>query len=270
MDWFDIGVNLTNERLPIEPLLNRAREAGVGAMMVTGTSVTESAKALQLCNLFPQNLCCTAGVHPHYASQVAANFIQQLRLLANDKKVKAIGECGLDFNRNLSPKAQQLSVFEQQLELAVETQKPVFLHERDAFSEQLSLLKKYRSSLIGGVVHCFTGNAKQMQAYLELDLFIGITGWVCDVNRGQELQAAVKSLPLDRLLLETDSPYLRPKGLPNNRKVDGGSNEPAYLPYIALQLADIMGVAFESVKTHSLANSHFLFGTIGEGHSNAD
>lgn len=264
MTWFDIGVNLTNERLSIESLLSRAQAAAVGNMMVTGTSVAESVKALQLCYVYPQNLCCTAGVHPHYANQVSDDFIEQLQTLASDTKVRAIGECGLDFNRNFSPKDQQLKVFEQQLELAVQLKKPVFLHERDAFSEQIGLLKRFRKDLVGGVVHCFTGNLAQMQAYLDLDLYIGITAWVCDNNRGQDLQAAVKYLPLERLLLETDSPYLRPKGLANNRKVDGGSNEPAYLPFIAQQLAIIMGVELGSIKSYSIANSRDLFGLIGE------
>ena len=137
------------------------------------------------------------------------------------------------------------------------------MHERDAFSEQIQLLEKYRPDLVGGVVHCFTGNLEQMKAYLALDLYIGITGWVCDDNRGQDLQTAVKSLPLERLMLETDSPYLRPKGLANNRKVDGGSNEPAYLPFIAQQLANIMGVELDLIQTHSAANSRALFGEIG-------
>lgn len=260
MSWIDIGVNLTDKRLAFHDVMQRAASADVNQVIITGTNLFKTHEALELCLTYPQCLYCTAGVHPHYAGDVSAEFIDEIRVLANNDCVKAIGECGLDFNRNFSTKAEQLSVFEQQLELAVQMQKPVFLHERDAFTEQINLLKKYRTRLVGGVAHCFTGNSEQMQAYLDLDLYIGITGWVCDTKRGVELQSAVKSLPLERLLLETDSPYLRPKGLPNNRKIDGGSNEPAYLPFIAEQLAHIMGMNFESIQAHSVANSRALFG----------
>jgi TatD DNase family protein len=265
MPWVDIGVNLTNERMNVDAVLLRAKEAGIVSILVTGTSVSESQKALLLTQQYPQFLFSTAGVHPHYAGDVQADYIDQLKHIASQKNVLAIGECGLDFNRNFSPRQQQLDVFEQQLNLAVSLQKPVFLHERDAFAEQIELLQHYRPSLCGGVVHCFTGNVTQMQAYLELDLYIGVTGWVCDMNRGQALRDAVKLLPLERLLLETDSPYLRPKGLANNRKIDGGSNEPAYIPYIAQQLTDLMGVELGSVEEHSFANSQKLFGLLGQG-----
>jgi len=265
MPWVDIGVNLTNERMNVDSILLRAKEAGIANILVTGTSVSESQKALQLTQQHPQFLYSTAGVHPHYAADVETDFIAQLKHIASQKNVLAIGECGLDFNRNFSPRQQQLDVFEQQLNLAVSLQKPVFLHERDAFAEQIELLQHYRPSLCGGVVHCFTGNVAQMQAYLELDLYIGVTGWVCDMNRGQALRDAVKSLPLERLLLETDSPYLRPKGLANNRKIDGGSNEPAYLPYIAEQLSHLMGVELAAVEEQSFVNSQQLFGSLGQG-----
>lgn len=259
MGWVDVGVNITEKPLAFDDVVQRSFEAQVSKLILTGTNVLKSSKAIEWCAKYPQNLYCTAGVHPHYASDVSADVMQQLQHLATHECVKAIGECGLDFNRNFSTKADQLRIFEQQLELAVQSKKPVFLHERDAFDEQIRLLQHYRPQLVGGVAHCFTGNTAQMQAYLDLDLYIGITGWVCDTKRGLDLQAAVKTLPLDRLLLETDSPYLRPKGLPNNRKIDGGSNEPAYLPFIAEQVAQLMGVEIEAIKSQSIINSHTLF-----------
>ncbi|WP_340680990.1 TatD family hydrolase [Paraglaciecola sp.] len=266
MHWFDIGVNLTNERFDIEPVLTRADTAGVKSMMLTGTSVLESQKALALCRQFPQSLLySTAGVHPHYASEFSDQSYAALYELCQDPKVVAVGECGLDFNRNFSTPQQQIDAFERQLELACEVQLPVFLHERDAFSAQIKLIEKYRTKLVGGVVHCFTGNTVQMQAYIELDLFIGITGWVCDLIRGGELREAVTSLPLERMMLETDAPYLRPKGLAKNRKIDNGSNEPAYLPYIAKELADITGIDIQLIKQHSFGNSQTLFGSRKQG-----
>ena len=260
MHWFDIGVNLTNERFDVEPVLTRAIAVGVESMILTGTSLEESQKALSLCHQFPHTLYSTAGIHPHHASEFNQQTYTTLQELCQSPHVVAVGECGLDFNRNFSTPGQQIAAFEQQLQLACEVKLPLFLHERDAFEQQIKLLKKYRPKIVGGVVHCFTGNTAQMQAYLELDFYIGITGWLCDLNRGLELREAVKFLPLNRLLLETDAPYLRPKGLANNRKIDKGNNEPAYLPYIAEQLANIKDVDIQQIKHHCYANSQTLFG----------
>ena len=270
MSWFDIGVNLGNERFDVEAVLARSNAAGVSSMMLTGTSVAESQKALELCRQYPPTLYSTAGVHPHYASEFNQQAYAALFALCQAPQVVAVGECGLDFNRNFSTPQQQLHAFEQQLQLACELKLPVFLHERDAFDEQVRLLKKYRAKLVGGVAHCFTGNITQMQTYLELDLYIGITGWVCDLTRGLALREAVKSLPLNRLMLETDAPYLRPKGLANNRKLDNGNNEPAYLPYIAEQLAAICEIDIQLIKQHSYANSQALFGLRKQGNLHAN
>lgn len=253
--WFDIGVNLTNERLPTHEVVERAIESDVMKMAVTGTDLQESASALLLSKQYPGNLVSTAGIHPHYAKDVPADYIEQLRKLASDPKVVAIGECGLDFNRNFSPPEQQLNVFEEQLRLAVELKKPVFLHERDAFDAQLKLLQIYRSELVGGVVHCFTGNIDQMKAYLELDLFIGVTGWLCDQKRGSQLRDAVTELPLSHVLLETDAPYLMPKTLKTKKR----QNEPANLPHIAEHLANLMDVELQLLQAHCAANSQTLF-----------
>lgn len=253
--WFDVGVNLTSPRLADPEVLTRARDAGVSHMAVTGTSVEESARALELCRSKGTGLYATAGVHPHYASDVDGQYLNQLRHLASHDSVIAIGECGLDFNRNFSAPADQLNVFEQQLGLACELGLPVFLHERDAFEQQIALLSRYRSQLVGGVAHCFTGTLEQMQAYLDLDLYIGITGWVCDSKRGAALREAVPHLPLNRIVLETDAPYLFPKTL----KVKQRTNEPAYLPHIAEQVCLLMGVDSETLRRHSVQNSMGLF-----------
>lgn len=253
--WFDIGINLTNERLPVDQVVRNALDADVRSMAITGTNVAESTDALALCKRYPANLYSTAGVHPHYAKDVDADFINQLRDIASHPEVIAIGECGLDFNRNFSPPEQQLAVFEQQLLLACELGKPVFLHERDAFDEQIQLLKKYRSKLPGGVAHCFTGNLQQMQAYLELDLFIGVTGWLCDPKRGLALREAVAELPLSHVLLETDGPYLMPKTLKSKNRY----NEPANLPHIAETLAELMAIDLSTLQRQAWLNSCALF-----------
>ncbi|MDU0352955.1 TatD family hydrolase [Paraglaciecola aquimarina] len=259
MSWCDIGVNFIDSRLEVEPVIARSLEAEVNQIIITGTSVNVSKAAIDLAQSSPKHLFSTVGVHPHHASEFNAQTQNTLRKLAVSSQVVAIGECGLDYNRNFSTPAEQIYAFEQQLELACELKLPVFLHERDAFDEQLNLLKKYQNQLMGGVAHCFTGTIEQMQAYLDLGLFIGITGWVCDPKRGEALRAAVKALPIERLLLETDAPYLRPKGLANNRKVDKGNNEPAYLPYIAEHVANIMQLDLLTVRNASMNNSQMLF-----------
>jgi len=259
MFWCDIGVNFTDKRLVFEPVLERALAANVSHIIITGTSLDKSQQAIRLAEQYPENLSTTAGVHPHDASQFTVQTINELKTLAKSDRVVAIGECGLDFNRNFSTPEQQLFAFEQQLKLACELGLPVFLHERDAFDAQIELLTKYRKELKGGVVHCFTGDIEQMNRYLDLDLYIGITGWVCDLKRGQALRKAVKSLPLNRILLETDAPYLRPKGLANNRKVDSSNNEPAYLPFIAGEVATLMATDIKTLQLASQVNTQALF-----------
>ena len=260
MSWFDIGVNLSNKRLPLQGVLERAQGAGVSKMIAIGASVEQSAEALLLARQHQPIVFSTAGVHPHYAADVKPDYMAQLFTLSHSKEVVAIGECGLDFNRNLSPQDVQLAVFEAQLELAVEVQKPVFLHERDAFAQQIALLEKYRDKLVGGVAHCFTGSLAQMQAYLELDLHIGITAWLCDPKRGEELRQAVRHLPLNRLLLETDAPYLIPKTLDKAaRRSTSGNNEPCFLPYIAASLAPLMDISVAQLEQHSFQNACGLF-----------
>jgi TatD DNase family protein len=259
MSWCDIGVNFTDKRLHFEPVFERALAADVGHIIITGTNVDKSQQAIQLAQQYPNHLSTTVGVHPHDANQFSIETINKLQTFAKSKCVVAIGECGLDFNRNFSSPDQQLFAFEQQLKLACELGLPVFLHERDAFEAQIKLLTKYHRALTGGVVHCFTGDIEQMNRYLDLDLYIGITGWVCDLKRGQTLREAVTSLPLNRILLETDAPYLRPKGLTNNRKVDNGNNEPAYLPFIAEEVASLMATNIDTLQLATQANTQALF-----------
>ena len=259
MSWCDIGVNFTDKRLVFEPVLERALAVDVNHIIITGTNLDKSQQAINLAEQYPRHLSTTVGVHPHDASQFTAQTIHALKTLAKSNRVVAIGECGLDFNRNFSTPDEQLFAFEQQLKIACELGLPVFLHERDAFEAQIELLTKYRKELKGGVAHCFTGDIEQMNRYLDLDLYIGITGWVCDLKRGQALREAVKSLPLNRILLETDAPYLRPKGLANNRKVDHGNNEPAYLPYVANEVACLMATDIKTLQLASQTNTQTLF-----------
>lgn len=204
-------------------------------MVVTGTTLEESQNALELCRHFPDKLFSTAGIHPHHATDWNAGSLQTLKNLTNNASVRAVGETGLDFNRNYSPQDEQIEVFHQQLELARELGKPVFCHQRDAHDGFMSILREYRSALTKVVVHCFTDNRTALFDYLDLDCHIGVTGWICDERRGVELQQMVQCIPENRLMIETDAPYLLPRDL--QPKPTSRINEPCHLPHIAATVA---------------------------------
>jgi TatD DNase family protein len=259
MQLIDIGVNLTNKRLlpDVDSILEHAAKAGVVKLVVTGTSIEHSKLAIELCAKYPHQLFSTAGVHPHDASDWNEDSGKELISLLASPCVRAIGETGLDFNRMFSPRDQQIDTFQQQLEIACTHQKPAFLHQRDAFDSFHSLLKEYRHKLGNVVVHCFTDNQSALYALLDLDCHIGITGWICDERRGKELQSLVKDIPSNRLMLETDAPYLLPRDLPE--KPAKRTNLPEYLPHILrtvarLRKTDPEELAFETLQT----SEHFF------------
>ncbi|HLA30482.1 MAG TPA: TatD family hydrolase [Pseudomonas sp.] len=263
MQLIDIGVNLTHPSLAQQPeaLLARAYAAGVAQMLVTGTSLAQSQHALELCLQLDeagQRLFSTAGVHPHDASSWSSGSHSQLKALLSEERVRAVGECGLDFNRDFSPRPQQEKVLEQQLALAVELQLPVFLHERDADERLLAILRDFRDQLPAAVLHCFTGEKRALFNYLDLDLHIGITGWVCDERRGSHLHPLVKEIPAGRLMLESDSPFLLPRSL--RPKPKSGRNEPAYLPEVLREVALHRGESQEQLAQHSSACARAFFG----------
>ena len=259
----DIGVNLSNKAFQddLPGTLQRALDADVHRLIITGTSEEESERAIQLCRQyaddFPGMLYSTCGVHPHDAKTFTSASRATLKALANEGPVVAIGETGLDFNRNFSPASDQEKAFEAQLELAVELQLPVFMHERDAHQRQFEILKHYRDHLADGVIHCFTGDKTALFNYLDLDLYIGITGWICDERRGELLRSLVKCIPLERLMIETDSPYLLPRTLQPKPKVR--RNEPAYLPWILKEVALCRDEAELDIARQTSANACTFF-----------
>jgi len=255
----DIGVNLTNKRFDkdLAAVIGNAKQADIEALIITGTNIHESESALKLAETDPDFLYCTAGVHPHDASSFDGTTLNQLRLLARSNQVKTIGECGLDFNRNFSTSKEQEFAFLEQIELAIELQLPLFMHERDASDRFIELLSPYRSQLTNAVLHCFTGSEKALMAYLELDLHIGVTGWICDERRSGELLALVKQIPDNRLMIETDAPYLLPRTM--RPKPKSSRNEPKYLPYIAQAIADARGESVEKLMKQSAKNSRLFF-----------
>ena len=254
----DIGVNLTNKafRSDAAAVLQRAREVGVESLVITGTSIGESHAALELAEA--HGLVSTAGVHPHDAKTWDAASAETLRELASATRVVAIGECGLDFNRNYSPPADQERAFAAQLELACELGMPVFLHERDAHDAFCRHIEAVRDRLPRAVAHCFTGTRDELRRYLELDLHIGITGWICDERRGQHLIEAVADIPPHRLMIETDAPYLLPRTIrpkPKSRR-----NEPAFLTEVRDAIARATGRSPEDVARATTETTRAFFG----------
>ena len=261
MQLVDIGANLTHASFhdDVDAVVARARAAGVSTVIVTGTTVLESRVAAEIAERF--DLYATAGVHPHHARDCDATTIDALRQLARHPKVVAIGECGLDFNRNYSPHPDQEKCFIAQIELALALGKPLFLHSRDAHPRFVEILKSFR--IQKAVAHCFTGEKDELRAYLELGLYIGITGWICDERRGTHLLQLVRDIPADRLLLETDSPYLTPRDMRPQPKAR--RNEPAFLPHILRTVARAQGKSPDVVAAETTRNAQTLFGTRESG-----
>lgn len=259
MHLIDIGANLTHEsfRPDFDQVLARAREAGVVQMLVTGASAAGSRMALSLAQNHPGVLYATAGVHPHHAIDYDAATDALIRELVGKAEVRAVGETGLDYHRNYSPREAQLSAFEQQLAIATECGKPLFLHQRDAHADFMAVMKTFQSRISRAVVHCFTGTGEEMRDYLDAGWHIGITGWLCDERRGTHLRELVRAIPADRLMIETDSPYLLPRTVtpkPSHRR-----NEPMYLRHIVEELARDRGEDVEATAAQASANSRAFF-----------
>jgi TatD DNase family protein len=255
MQLLDIGANLTHRAFShdLPETVRRAREAGVTQIVVTGTAVDETMAAIRVADEF--GLHATAGVHPHHARDCGPQTIPALRELAKHPRIVAIGECGLDFNRNYSPHPDQEHWFVAQLELALELGKPLFLHSRDAHPRLYEILKHHDVKL--AVAHCFTGEKEELHAYIELGLYVGITGWICDERRGRHLLELVRDIPRERLVLETDSPYLTPRDLKPQPKAR--RNEPAFLPHIARTVARALGRPVEEIAAEATRNAIRLF-----------
>ncbi|HED1246593.1 3'-5' ssDNA/RNA exonuclease TatD [Enterobacter bugandensis] len=256
---FDIGLNLTSSQFAKDrdEVVARAFEAGVKGLLLTGTNLHESEQALLLAQRY--QLCwSTAGVHPHDSSQWTAESVETLRTLAKTAEVVAIGECGLDFNRNFSTPEEQEKAFTAQLALAAELEMPVFMHCRDAHERFLALLDPWLDKLPGAVLHCFTGSRQEALDCLNRGLYLGITGWVCDERRGLELRELLPIIPADRLLLETDAPYLLPRDM--KPKPASRRNEPALLGHIVERVAHWRGEDPHWLSAQTDDNVRRLFG----------
>jgi TatD DNase family protein len=256
----DIGANLAHDSFDDdrEDVLQRAADAGVARMIVTGSSVQSNREAVSLAAEHPGVLYATAGMHPHHASEYDSNCAGQIRQLAENGQVVAVGECGLDYFRNFSPRDAQLKAFRSQLDIAVDTGLPVFLHNRDAHDDFVEVLEPTLPKLSRAVAHCFTGEHESLREYLALGLYIGVTGWICDERRGAHLKDIVSAVPDDRLMIETDAPYLLPRTIqpkPRTRR-----NEPMHLVEVLRTVAEARGQSEEHVAAITTQNAQHFFG----------
>jgi TatD DNase family protein len=258
-ELIDIGANLAHDSFDDdrESMMQRAKDAGVTTMIVTGSSDASNVRAAELAEASPGVLYATAGVHPHHASDYTDDSDALIRSLLQKEAVVAVGECGLDYFRNFSPREAQLDAFRRQLEIARDTGLPVFLHQRDAHDDFVEILEEALPDLSRAVAHCFTGEGESLREYLAMGLYVGITGWICDERRGQHLHDIVEVIPDDRLLIETDAPYLLPRTIrprPKTRR-----NEPMYLPEVVKVVAEARGQSEAHVARVTTENAKRFF-----------
>lgn len=259
MELIDIGCNLTHDSFDADraQVLERAQAAGVVQMVVTGASEEGSRQALELARRHPGQLFATAGLHPHRAAGFDDDTERSLRELTARDEVVAVGEAGLDYFRDFSPREAQREAFERQLRIGADTGLPLFLHMRDAHGDFLAILRENRNRLSRVVVHCFTGNRDELHDYLDLDCHIGITGWICDERRGTHMKDFLADIPGDRLMVETDAPYLKPRNL--RPRVKTHRNEPCWLPWIVGTLAAARGEHPEALAEITTRNARAFF-----------
>lgn len=253
----DIGVNLTHPSLfkDLDNNIAQWQDAGVNQIIAIASDLEESEALIQITQNY-NHISHTLGCHPHHADdwhQDSRSIL--LALIENAPNAIAIGETGLDFNRNYATQSNQINAFNQQIEIATQSNLPLYLHEREAQDELISTLNNHFDKEVKGVLHCFTGDQSTLKRYLDLGLYIGVTGWICDERRGQDLQEAIKYIPEDRLLIETDSPFLLPRTLrPRPKK-----NHPKFLPHIAEQAALHAGIEPKELIEKSRLNAKRLF-----------
>jgi TatD DNase family protein len=255
----DIGANLAHDSFDEDrdEVMRRAAAAGVTTMIVTGSSDASNQRAADLAEANPGVLFSTAGVHPHHASDYTDASDALIRSLVQKPAVVAVGECGLDYFRNFSPREAQLDAFRRQLDIARDTGLPVFLHQRDAHDDFVETLEPALPHLSRAVAHCFTGEHESLREYLAMGLYIGITGWICDERRGRHLHDIVDIIPDDKLLIETDAPYLLPRTIqpkPKTRR-----NEPMHLTEVLRVVAEARGQNLEHVARVTTDNARRFF-----------
>ena len=257
--FIDIACNFTHPSFAenIDKVLQEADAVDVQKFVLLCASLKDLDPIQKIQYKDPSKFFITAGIHPHHAKEILDLNDQSLASILESIQPNAIGETGLDYFRNISPPEVQRDSFEMHIEAAKELQKPLYLHQRDAHEDFIAIIKNNIQSFPQFVVHCFTGTQKQLDDYLELGAFIGLTGWICDEKRNQDLRASIKNIPLNRLMLETDCPYLMPKNLPN--KPSKNINEPKFLPHIASEVSNLMEISIDELRESTSRNAEIFF-----------
>tara|TARA_B100000989_G_scaffold132034_1_gene97982 strand:+ start:4186 stop:4974 length:789 start_codon:yes stop_codon:yes gene_type:complete len=251
----DIACNFTSERFnkDLDEVIERAIANKITKFGLICSRMSDLNKLLKIYKQYSKSMFYTIGVHPHHANEINDDYLKKLKNVITTNNPHAIGETGLDFFRNLSTYEQQIYVFEEQIKIAIDTNKPLFLHQRDSHDDFIKILRKYSSDISKAVVHCFTGTQGQLDDYLELDCYIGITGWICDEKRNVELRKAIKKIPLEKLMIETDCPYLIPKNLVEKPK--NNRNEPTNLNHIINEIAVLMEIDIDILRKQTFENT---------------
>ena len=251
----DIACNFTNERFDkdLDEVINRAKTNKITKFGLICSRLSDLDRLLEIYNQYSKDMFFTIGVHPHHANEINDKYLKNLKEAVINNNPHAIGETGLDFFRNLSTYDEQIYAFEEQIKIAIDTNKPLFLHQRDSHDDFIKILRGYSSDINKAVVHCFTGTQEQLEDYLELDCYIGVTGWICDEKRNVELRKTIKNIPLEKLMIETDCPYLIPKNLPNKPK--NNRNEPINLNHIVNEIAVLMEIDIDSLRKQTFKNT---------------
>jgi len=251
----DIACNFTNERFDkdLDDVINRAITNKITKFGLICSELSDLDRLLEIYDQYSKDMFFTIGVHPHHANEINDKYLKNLKEAVINNNPHAIGETGLDFFRNLSTYDEQIYAFEEQIKIAIDTNKPLFLHQRDSHDDFIKILREYSSDINKAVVHCFTGTQEQLEDYLELDCYIGVTGWICDEKRNVELRKTIKNIPLEKLMIETDCPYLIPKNLPNKPK--NNRNEPINLNHIVNEIAVLMEIDIDSLRKQTFKNT---------------
>ena len=255
----DIACNFTSDRFDndLDEVIKQAIVNNITKFGLICSRLSDIDKLLEIYNRYSKDMFFTIGVHPHHANEINEEYLKKLKEVINNNNPHAIGETGLDFFRNLSTYEEQIFAFEEQIKIAIDTNKPLFLHQRDSHDDFIKILRKYSSDINKSVVHCFTGTKEQLNDYLELDCYIGVTGWICDAKRNVELRKTIKNIPLERLMIETDCPYLIPKNL--EEKPKNNRNEPTYLNHIANEVATLMKKDINDIREKTYKTSLSFF-----------
>lgn len=258
----DIGANLTHPDLynQLDSIVENIKAENIEKVIITSSNVIDTHNALKIINSYPNLFYTTIGFHPHNAKDFSSISTKAITdLLSKDignNRILAIGECGLDFYREYSTKEQQKYCFIEQLKIACTLSKPVFLHERHAHKDFVDILKNYIHKIENSVVHCFTGTKEELKVYLDMGCYIGITGWISDLNRGKHLHNLIKYIPEDKLMIETDSPYLIPHNIPFKHN---GINEPSFLKFVAQSISECLNKDINTIKELTNRNTKRFF-----------